>query len=213
MNAPRSGTSKSRGRPRTGQGIQIGMRWPLELLAEIDTWAAAQPDEPSRSEAILRLVRGALAASADKQPETPASGLTDTPKAEGAGSPTAATPTLPQQPHQGDTERINVDGERPRREVKWTLRVVEATPEQAPDAQVSPVAISAPATEVPATAQSFTTPVEDDKPYHMPEDIKAFDEYWKRAEHMLGRHLEYEEVVVSYNRYRDVFENLSDHED
>jgi len=189
------------------------MRWPLELLAEIDTWTAAQPDEPSRSEAILRLVRRALAASTDKQPETPPGSLTDTPNAERVGHDTAATPTAPQQPPQGDIERIRVEVERTTREVRWKPRLVETMPQQVPEAQVSPQVISAPVIEVPAKAHSFTKPVEDDKPYDMPEDIKAFNEYWIRAEHMLGRHLEYEEAVVSYNRYRHAFENLSDHEE
>ena len=49
-------TKKGRGRPATGQGVQIGTRWPEATVASIDTWASSQEDEPSRSEAIRRLV-------------------------------------------------------------------------------------------------------------------------------------------------------------
>jgi hypothetical protein len=54
--ARNSGTKKRRGRPATGRGLQIGTRWPDETVALIDAWAAAQDDEPGRSEAIRRLV-------------------------------------------------------------------------------------------------------------------------------------------------------------
>jgi hypothetical protein len=51
----KNGTKKRRGRPATGQGIQIGTRWPESTVASIDAWAATQ-DDPGRSEAIRRLV-------------------------------------------------------------------------------------------------------------------------------------------------------------
>jgi hypothetical protein len=54
--ARKNGTKKRRGRPATGQGLQIGTRWPEKTVATIDAWAAAQDDEPGRSEAIRRLV-------------------------------------------------------------------------------------------------------------------------------------------------------------
>ena len=60
--ARKNGTKKRRGRPATGQGLQIGMRWPEETVATIDAWAASQDDEPSRSEAIRRLVEIGLKA-------------------------------------------------------------------------------------------------------------------------------------------------------
>lgn len=61
------GTTKSKrrgpGRPKTtGKGAQIGMRWQAPLLAAIDAWRAEQDDEPSRAEAIRRLVERGLAA-------------------------------------------------------------------------------------------------------------------------------------------------------
>jgi hypothetical protein len=61
-------------------------------------------------------------------------------------------------------------------------------------------------------AQSFTKPVRDDKPYDMPEDRETFNDYWIQAEQSLNRPLQYEEVIVLYNRYRHAFETLSDHE-
>src|SRR4051794_41811773 len=47
---------KHRGRPATGQGVQIGTRWPEATVAQIDAWASGQKDTPARSESIRRLV-------------------------------------------------------------------------------------------------------------------------------------------------------------
>jgi hypothetical protein len=52
-----TGPKKSRGRPKTGTGEQIGMRWQRALLQAIDSWRDAQWDKPSRAEAIRRLVQ------------------------------------------------------------------------------------------------------------------------------------------------------------
>jgi hypothetical protein len=60
--ARKNGIKKRRGRPATGQGVQIGTRWPNGAVAAIDAWAAKQNDEPGRSEAIRRLVEIGLAA-------------------------------------------------------------------------------------------------------------------------------------------------------
>ena len=49
-------TKKSVGRPRTGVGTQIGMRWQNTVLAKIDEWRRHQSDLPSRTDAIRRLV-------------------------------------------------------------------------------------------------------------------------------------------------------------
>jgi hypothetical protein len=58
----KNGTGKRRGRPATGQGLQSGTRWRDETVAMIDAWAAAQEDDPGRSEAIRRLVELGLKA-------------------------------------------------------------------------------------------------------------------------------------------------------
>ena len=51
------GTAKKRGRPKTtGAGTQIGMRWQAPDLDAIDAWRRKQPDIPTRTEAIRRLV-------------------------------------------------------------------------------------------------------------------------------------------------------------
>jgi hypothetical protein len=44
----------------------------------------------------------------------------------------------------------------------------------------------------------------------MPEDIEAFNEFWKQAEQKLRRRLNYEEAVVSYNRHRQGFAEVAD---
>lgn len=51
---------KPRGRPRTGIGTLVGVRFSDDELAPLDEWAAKQEDEPSRPEAVRRLVRKAL---------------------------------------------------------------------------------------------------------------------------------------------------------
>jgi hypothetical protein len=63
MKPPRkNGTKKQRGRPATGQGVQVGTRWPEDTIASIEAWAARQDDQPARSEAIRRLVEIGLKA-------------------------------------------------------------------------------------------------------------------------------------------------------
>jgi hypothetical protein len=55
------GIKKKRGRPKTtGSGIQIGVRWQTAELERIDTWRKKQDDQPSRADAIRRLVASAL---------------------------------------------------------------------------------------------------------------------------------------------------------
>ena len=54
--ARKNGIKKGPGRPATGLGIQIGTRWPDEIVQLIDQWREEQPDEPGRAKAIRRLV-------------------------------------------------------------------------------------------------------------------------------------------------------------
>jgi hypothetical protein len=44
------------GRPATGQDPVTAIRLSKEMRATVDAWAANQDDQPSRSEAIRRLV-------------------------------------------------------------------------------------------------------------------------------------------------------------
>jgi hypothetical protein len=53
---------KKRGRPGTGKDPMLAFRAPRAFTAEVEAWAKRQPDSPSRSEAIRRLVELALAA-------------------------------------------------------------------------------------------------------------------------------------------------------
>jgi hypothetical protein len=52
---------KKRGPPATGKGLLIGVRIQPNALKELDGWIRRQRDEPSRPEAIRRLVDRALA--------------------------------------------------------------------------------------------------------------------------------------------------------
>jgi hypothetical protein len=52
---------RSRGRPKTGIGPNIGLRLYPELEAALDAWIADQPDpKPSRPEAIRQILGRAL---------------------------------------------------------------------------------------------------------------------------------------------------------
>jgi hypothetical protein len=184
MNASVSAHSKSNRPPtKTVQGIQVRMLWPIAVLDEIEQWAAAQPDKPNRSEAILRLVQQALAATCQRS-ETPPASLTEVLKAASA-SAGAARPLAALPPPKRDSGPAAVDVDQTTPEVRWKPRLVEAR-------RVA---------EVPQ-AQSLANPVEKGKFYEMPEDVKAFNEYWKLAELMSRRPLQYEEVLFAYNRYR-----------
>jgi hypothetical protein len=58
--------AKKRGRPATGHGQTIGVRCHDDLLASVDAWAAKEDDEPTRPEAIRRLVELGLQAPKPK---------------------------------------------------------------------------------------------------------------------------------------------------
>lgn len=60
-------SKKKIGRPKTGVGTLIGMRWHAPVLAAIEEWRRDQPDLPSRSEAIRRLVEIGLRAKGGKR--------------------------------------------------------------------------------------------------------------------------------------------------
>jgi hypothetical protein len=54
-------TRKKRGPPATGKGTLIGVRLQPSLLRQLDAWVGHQEDEPSRPEAIRRLIERGLA--------------------------------------------------------------------------------------------------------------------------------------------------------
>jgi hypothetical protein len=52
---------KKRGRPKTtGKGTLIGVRLHAADLSAIDDWASTQEDQPSRPEAIRRMIEQVL---------------------------------------------------------------------------------------------------------------------------------------------------------
>jgi hypothetical protein len=51
---------KKRGRPATGKDPVLTLRAPPALITEVEAWARRQPDRPSRSEALRRLLEIAL---------------------------------------------------------------------------------------------------------------------------------------------------------
>ena len=53
---------KRRGRPATGQDPMVGARFPIELIAAVDSWAAKSDAKMTRAEAIRRLVELGLKA-------------------------------------------------------------------------------------------------------------------------------------------------------
>ena len=55
------------GRPATGKDPVRTMRLSDNFIAKVDAWAAQQPDEPARSEAIRRLVELGLKVKGEKK--------------------------------------------------------------------------------------------------------------------------------------------------
>jgi len=58
-------TKKKRGRPATGRDPVTAIRLSQKLRASVDRWARQQPDKPSRSEAIRRLLEYAIVMAPD----------------------------------------------------------------------------------------------------------------------------------------------------
>lgn len=56
MTSTKNRNTKKRGRPPTGETAVTAIRLSAELRSSIDKWAAKQDGNPSRSEAIRRLV-------------------------------------------------------------------------------------------------------------------------------------------------------------
>src|SRR5688572_27427573 len=76
MSGSITGQPKKRGRPSTGgRDPHVGFRSPAEITAAIDAAASAEPDAPSRSEMIRRIVtdwlgtKGLLASDGRPAPE------------------------------------------------------------------------------------------------------------------------------------------------
>jgi metal-responsive CopG/Arc/MetJ family transcriptional regulator len=63
MSTSENGGQKRRGRPRTGQFPVISLRIDPAVQEEIDCWRSGEPDKPSRSRAIRRLIVYGLSAA------------------------------------------------------------------------------------------------------------------------------------------------------
>jgi hypothetical protein len=57
---PKLEKKRGPGRPATGRDPVMALRMPPKVKAEVDQWAKAEPDKPTRSEAFRRLVEWAL---------------------------------------------------------------------------------------------------------------------------------------------------------
>jgi hypothetical protein len=71
MTSKKNVVRKRPGRPATGQDPVTAIRLSKEMRAAVDAWAAAQDDEPARSEAIRRLVGLGLTVRAGKSKQAP----------------------------------------------------------------------------------------------------------------------------------------------
>ena len=184
---------REKGGPAIAADQLVALRLPIETRQAVLAWGKDQPGQPNLSEAIRRLIDiglGSVSRTPGKIPQGPSAEPDSEGKAVGAGPPTAS-----EQPPKGTTESLIVRGEQC--EVKWTPRIVEATPSSA---------AARPTTTL--EAQPATKPLEDNHSYQMPEDFGAFNEYWTRAQKRLGRQLTYEEVIVLFNQDRQTSKNI-----
>jgi hypothetical protein len=187
---------REKGGPAIGADLLVALRLPIEMRQAVLEWAREQPGQPNVSEAIRRLIDvglGSVGTTPRKIPQGASGELDSEGEAVGAG-PMALAPTAPEPSPKGVTERLTVKATR---DARWAPRIVKATPSSSP----------APPTTMPEV-QPATKPVEDDNPYQMPEDVKAFNEYWTRVEHGLRRQLSYEEVIVLFNQERQISKNI-----
>jgi hypothetical protein len=185
---------REKGGPAIAADLLVALRLPTETRQAVLAWAREQPDQPNLSEAIRWLIDIGLGSVGTTTPGKTAQGASGKPEGQGKRTAvrlTALTPTASDQPPKGTTGHLTVKGEQTTREVRWTPRIVEATPSSA----------QAPLATTPE-AQPAVKPVEDNDGYQMPEDLRAFNEYWTRAEDRLRRQLTYEEVIVLFNQDR-----------
>jgi len=189
---------REKGRPAVVADLLVGLRLSIETRQAVLEWAKGQSGQPNLSEAIRRLIDIGLLGSAEtKQVEIPAAEPSKPVQVDEGGQGDGREPDASHQVDTG-TQHPKPDAERTPCVAERAPRVVESTPRQAP---TSLALISALPPASPRTQPAITR-ARDSKPYQMPEDVKAFNEYWMRAERSLGRHLDYEEVVVLFNQDR-----------
>jgi hypothetical protein len=190
---------REKGRPAVVADMLVGLRLPIETRQAVLEWAKSQPDQPNLSEAIRRLIdKGLLRAETapgnvpSVEPSKPVLQVD-----EGGGGGQREPEISPQEETGNQDPRVEV--EQTSRAVGWTPRVVETTSRHAPKslALISALPPASPRPQQPATTGAY-----DNKPYQMPEDVRAFNEYWMLVERRLGRRLAYEEAVVLFNQER-----------
>jgi hypothetical protein len=182
--------------PVTVADLLVALRLPIETRQTVLAWAKDQPGQPNLSEALRRLIDVGLA-SVSTTPGKTFQRASDKPDSDGkpVAGPTSLTQTEPEQTPKGITERVAIKSEQTTRETRWTPRIVKAAP---PSEQPT----------ITPEWQPTTKRLTDNSPYQMPEDLKAFNEYWRRAEHGLRQQLSYEEVIVLFNQDRHSLKTL-----
>jgi hypothetical protein len=188
---------RENGRPAVVADMLVGLRLPIETRQAVLEWAKGQPDQPNLSEAIRSLIDVGLLRTAETTAtgNVPSVGPSKPVQADEGGRGGQPEPIVSSHVETGSQDS-KVDVERTARAVGWTPRVVETTPRHAPKS-LALISALPPASPRP---QPAIPNVYDNKPYQMPEDVKAFNEYWMLVEHRLGRRLAYEEAVVLFNQ-------------
>jgi hypothetical protein len=190
---------REKGRPAIVADMLVGLRLPIETRQAVLEWAKSQPDQLDLSEAIRRLIDiGLLGRAETKQVEMPAAEPSKSVQVDEGGQGDQCQPDVSPQ-IETDTKHPKTEVERTARAVGWKPRVVETTSRHAPKslALISALPPASPRPQQPATTGAY-----DNKPYQMPEDVRAFNEYWVLVERRLGRRLAYEEAVVLFNQER-----------
>jgi hypothetical protein len=187
---------REKGRPAVVADLLVGLRLPIETRQAVLEWAKGQPGQPDLSEAIRTLIDIGLLRTAEIGTEkVPSVGPRKPAQVDEGGRGGQREPEVSPQVETGNQDP-KAEVEQTSRAVGWTPRVFETTPRHAPRslALISALPPASPRPQ-PAIPHAY-----DNKPYQMPEDVKAFNEYWMLVEHRLGRRLAYEEAVVLFNQ-------------
>jgi hypothetical protein len=187
---------REKGRPAVVADLLVGLRLPIETRQAVLEWAKGHPGQPNLSEAIRRLIDIGLSRTAETATEKAPSVGPSKPAQVDEGGRGGQREVSPQVEIGNQDSKAEI--ERTARAVAWTPRVVEVTSRNAPRS-LALISVLPPASPRPHPAIPRAY---DNKPYQMPEDVKAFNKYWMLVERMLGRHVAYEEAVVLFNQDR-----------
>jgi hypothetical protein len=188
---------REKGRPAVAD-LLVGLRLPIETRQAVLEWAKNQAGQPNLSDAIRKLIDIGLSGTAAKTPEKMAAEPVNFVQPDDANSGRQREPDT--------SPKVETGNQRPKAEVerktpiRWTPKAVEAGPKT--QAAKSLAAISALALRPSPKAQPVIRRTYDGKSYPMPEDVRAFNEYWMQTERRLGRRLDYEEIIVLFNQDR-----------